>query len=357
MLEEEELEIDMTPGERRTLQRTKEWDEKDLEFDWTKKSWYEQVNRALKRPGKDKIKERLFSRKPVGRQGRSRENREKAARERKENPAKVDLTLRCRNEFCLGEDFGEDDTSGDVICSNCGVVFSEKGIWNCSEVFVRSKTVSKPYQNLVHFKQRLAQLLRMDPWIDNGVFEKLEEEARRLPREKLERMGKKTFAEVIKKVGLPGTKRLSANWVQARERLGLEVPEEVPDLEKLYGRLCGRFQCVAMVFKRLLYSSKGERNNGGKLKRRNIMNINYLFCQLLRLEDPSVWEKWVKFFPQLVSKKQPAKNNARWKLIVQECSKCYRIYGDPRSEERTRFDWNYIEFTREEIQQHCNYFD
>lgn len=294
-----------------------------------------------------------------GRQGRSKENRQKARSTKKENE---DLTVDyCPNQCpnCDGNEWIEDYRSGDVVCAECGRVESERGLGLSVNFNYRTKVKSKPYQKVVHFRQRMAQLLGRDPDIKEEIWAPLEEEIKRtMTKEEIERMGKKKFAEVLKRLNLPGTKRLSANWIQARRRLNcFELPHEVDDLTGLYKRLCARYSCVSNVFRETLYSPKGERPKENLLERRNILNVNYVTLQILRMESEPVWKVWAKYFPQLVSRKQPQKNNQRWKIIVEICKKRYPRYGHPRTEEEIFFEWNYIEFTREEINKHCTFFD
>ena len=110
------------------------------------------------------------------------------------------------------------------------------------------------------------------------------------------------------------------------------------------------------MFQEKLFSSSGERSKENHLERRNILNVNYVTLQILRLESEEVWKCWAKYFPQLVAKKQPEKNNKRWKTIIETCKTRYQNFSISKTEERVPLYWEYIEFTREEINKYCDYF-
>lgn len=303
-----------------------------------------------------------------GRQGRSKDNRAKASETRRLNRLRGDDwgsngVKPCVN--CNKTEYIEDHRSGDVVCSSCGAVESERGIGLSTHFADRMKTKSKPYQKVVHFRQRLAQLLGRDPRMRDEVWEPLKQEVlNSMTREELRRMGKNKWAAVIKRVGIPGTKRLSANWIQARRRLREElndetiaVPPDMCDVDGFLKRLCARYCCVAVIFRELLYSPQGERSKDSELERRNMPNVNYITLQLMRLESEEVFKEMAPYFPQLVSKKQPGKNNQRWKLLSQGCHNRFSAYGVPRTEETLWLNWDYKEFTREETDMLCKVFD
>lgn len=335
---------------------------------------------------------RDLERRMKGRQGRSKENREKAKIKREENSKN-------QPEVCYGygscpdcnsvDEWREDHHSGDVVCGYCGRVDSERGMGLSANFNFRSNTKSKPYQKVVHFRQRMAQLLGRDPEIQENIWNPLEALIRKeLTPSQIEMMGKKKFAEMLKKLvadpsfqesflgaekykeikeknldplkhgGLGSIKRLSANWIQGRRRLNCEeLPHDVEGLEELYKKLCSRYVCVANVFQEKLYCSAGEKSKESALERRNILNVNYVTLQLLRLENIEVWKAWAKYFPQLVAKKQPEKNNKRWKTIIDCCKSRYMLYAPARTEEPTPLHWEFHEFSREEIERYCCFFD
>jgi hypothetical protein len=108
------------------------------------------------------------------------------------------------------------------------------------------------------------------------------------------------------------------------------------------------------VFQDELWSPEGEK--GGK-KRRNIVNVNYVTVQLLRLESEEVFQAWGKYFPQLTSKKQPRMNNERWQILMKGCRERYEYFSFQKTEEVIYLgDWEYKELTPDLIKDHCQFF-
>lgn len=307
-------------------------------------SYADELNRAMCRSERD------WSNRKKGRQGRSRESRERAKRAREETREMLlDQWDDCKD--CKKFDFLEDGVTGDVVCSNCGLVQSAKGLEFCSNIAIRVKNKSKPYQRVVHFRQRYAQLVGTDPWISEELFEDILFKTDELGLTG-DSFGKKSFSKVLKELN-PKTKRLSANWIQVRRRMGLETPSEVEDPDLLYKRLCARYQCIDVVFQEKLWNAGGEKD---ALHRRNIVNVNYLIAQMLRLESEDLFRAWGKFLPQLSSKKQPWTNNARWKILTQELQGRFKLFSNRRTEERIPLTWEYKELTKEDIDLYCSGF-
>jgi len=310
-------------------------------------SYAEELDRVLERSDWENRKKRK------GRQGRSRESRDRAKRIKEETKGTGDFEFdNCAD--CGKFDFIEDSTTGDVICSECGLVQSSKGLEFTENILVRAKNKSKPYQRVVHFRQRYAQLVGKDPWISEELFEEilLKIDELKIPHESF---GKKDFSKVLKELGRPETKRLSANWIQVRRRMGLESPQDLLE-DDLYKRLCSRYQCIDVVFQEKLWSETGEKGKEDQLERRNIINVNYLMVQMLRLEDEELFKIWGKFFPQLTSKKQPGLNNARWKILTDELKGRFKLFSIFRTEERIALNWEFKELTKEDIELYCSGF-
>lgn len=314
-------------------------------------NYFAHLNYVLTKKAKKKKKK--------GRQGRSAESRERAKRIKEEWRSMVRQGLVQDDEEpvckeCNDPDLIEDQHSGDLICTNCGIVQISKGLgFNC---LVTQKTkFSKPYQPLVHFRQRLAQLTGKDPLINDEIWEKLKTviETRKLDDS---RLGKKTISKLLIELKLP--RRLSANWIQVRSRLNLEPhPPEIDDPETLWKRLNARYFCVTIAFQRTLKKLGPQESKGRNLFRKNIINVNYSFLQLLRQENPDFLEHFGKFFPQLSSKEQPGRNNKRWKILMEYCKKNYETYSCPKTGERFKFKWDFFPLSTLDIMEHCVYFD
>lgn len=345
----------ITVKKRKRVEDSPEQVDSDSDYDEADLSFADILNRAMTRQWQDE-KNRI-----KGRQGRSRESRERQKRVKEETKhIKIEYD-NCSNRSCRAphSDFLEDSSSGDVICSQCGVVQSTGALGFSNLVSFRFKNKSKPYQKVVHFRQRYAQLVGKDPYIQDAVFLQIRDEVLRDPNISLARFGKKSLSLVLKRLeGGDQLKRLSANWIQVRRRMGLDhVPGEVENPPLLYKRLCARYICVANIFLELLFSEDGERGKEDSLERRNIVNVNYLFVQLLRLESEEMFQEWGKFFPQLHSKRQPRINNLRWKILVEGCKNRYKQFAIYRTEEKLLLDWEYKELTKEDINKYCSFFD
>lgn len=248
-----------------------------------------------------------------------------------------------------------------MICGDCGLVSSEKGL-GFQEYALPSKRRSKPYHPIVHFRQRLAQLTGKDPQIRGPVFRRLTKALRKVyhqDAEGLDRMGKRNLSKILTQLKLP--RRYSANWIQVRRRMNLDPePPECTNEELLWRRMNQRYICLTEAFVETLSKKEGRTVDVKKVKnlgRKNIINVNYSFLQLLRLEEPLLLDSFGKFLPQLCSKEQPNKNNKRWKLLMECCQARFPRSVCPKTGETFQFNWEYIPLTQRDIEEHCVYFD
>jgi len=277
-----------------------------------------------------------------GRQGRSKASRlrdkqhveDKKKMEEHENKF-VQKCMECMEENRLIEDHH----SGDLICENCGVIQADGGLGFSDKMFSNLK-MSKMYQREVHFQQRIASLLSTDPALPESVIEEIGKEIElNLDKYKgtTETFGKVTFSQVLSKLHLD--RRLSRHWIQIRKRLGYK-PSVPPINGSTLSKIKLRYQCISRAFSKCLYAP----NHSSKqhhLQRKNILNLNYVMVQLLRLEDQQSYKQLACFFPQLASDNQPQLNNKRWKILMEYCSTNFEQYSDPKVEENHDFHWEY----------------
>ena len=291
-----------------------------------------------------------------GRQGRSHESRRRAEEVKKHYMQFKDDVISCKDCGCT--DLVEDHQSGDLICSDCGLVHSGGGVLFDEHFCIRGK-LSKRYQELVHFRQRLAQLRGWDPMIKSKIFNRLTIELRNNKAD-LTNMGKRRVSKALTNLKLP--RRFSANWIQIRRRMGLNpVPDDTQGDAMLWTRMNFRYSCLATAFHKTL-SRKTDDGDKKKdvpkaLQRKNIINVNYSFIQLLRLEDEKYLEIYGRYFPQLCSKEQPQKNNRRWKILIEYLDQHYKKLGVPKLESVYCFNWEYKPLTQALIEKHCMFFD
>lgn len=300
-----------------------------------------------------KGRERDMVLKEKGRQGRSAAVRKRKAEER------AALTLSLNVEKCQecgsSDDFVEDYSSGDLVCTRCGAVGQGGGLAFSCFAFTHNPNSSKPYQKVVHFRQRISQLLCRDPEQDEEKVEKLRVyiSANQALLGSPNFYGIKTFSMICRKVGI--SPKLASHWMQLRKRLELEPSCSPPPSAKLLHRITMRYICIANCFESTLKKRKGEEANS-PLKRNNVINLNFSIIMLIRIESEEEFERLAKFFPQLISQNQPGINNRRWEIILEECRKKYQRFADPLRGEPFEFDWPYKPILVEDLVKHFYFF-
>jgi hypothetical protein len=303
----------------------------------------------------------VHKKKKKGRQGRSREVRERKKREREEQRIFMEQ-YKCFNfERCpdCGRQDGliQDSHSGELICNHCGCVselggglaFSTRSIMPS-----QNQMMSKPYQRVVHFRQRIAQLLCIDPEVELEHVHLIDEWLYLFStREDEVYMGIKTFSRICKELGIDT--KVATHWMQIRKRLGIRPYSDGETLPgELVQRICMRYFCISQAFDKTL--KKGHRGEFSILKRNNMLNLNYTIVQLIRMEDEEVFRRIFKFVPQLISHQQPMVNNRRWKILMEYCSQNYSLVSDPSKGQFYSFSWDYIPLTVEDLLRYFYFF-
>lgn len=282
-----------------------------------------------------------------------------------------------------------------------------------------SATKSKPYFRGVHCQQCLTAVLGQNPAVPEYIvriltlyscgvaFKRRDPETGDEYVETLlleesdnpDRWGPKSFAAILKKLRLPT--KWAKSWIQLRRRCGLK-PWRVPFHRVAYpgepakekrvreplldaqgqpvldengevvlkpkppprvAHLRGMFLCRL----KLLFSRVSEAfdhviaGREGDLGRINIINMNYVLIQLVRLEaGEDAFEECAKFFPLINSSEQPRKNNERWKLIVEWNSR--HSVGSFLCPETKQFlyipagFWRFLPITANDIINHFTFF-
>lgn len=303
-----------------------------------------------------------------GRQGRSRESRIRAIENQREIEAlgfKEEALNKCENKECeLTNGLVEDEHSGDLVCTYCGVVQTIQGGLGFSSSILLKSVLSRPYLRPVHFRQRLAQLLCRDPSLPVRVLVAIKDELhnnRWKYRGSEKSYGKTTFSTVLHNLNLD--RKQAKHWIQIRFRLDFPNPHPIIKYTCLK-RLSARFAVISQCFQMSLFSKGPSPScSYAHLKRRNILHLNYVAAQLWRLED---YEKEVDakkefpvvapFLPQLSSDKQPHTNNCRWKVLIELAAKNFSIWSCPQTEEKFEFKWVFIPLTIHDIVLHFTGF-
>lgn len=197
-------------------------------------------------------KQKNKKKKTKGRQGRSHASRQRA----KSTPRAPEAIYRCK-DCGQGEEGGycpliEDSISGDTICTRSGLVIEglSSGMGMACNI-MNTKPVSPGYKRLTHFQQRIRQLKGIGPQLTDDQITDIW--APILEDPTLEPIaGKKTFQEIIKKLGYKS--KLSEHWIQIRIRLNLyPIPNEDLLTDELCERLRMRYLC-GMFFIRFSFS-------------------------------------------------------------------------------------------------------
>lgn len=304
------------------------------------------------------VPEKDIVRKKKGRQGRSLEVRKRKELERqgwfqgKKYFYSSNLP-QCR-ECGDTDSFVEDHSSGDLICSSCGVVSEEMGGLGFYSKCFSYPITSKPYQKVVHFRQRISQLLCRDPEQEYEHLFLL----RQYILDNHEQMGNptfygiKTFSFICRKIGL--NPKIASHWMQIRKRLGITPFCDLPSPSIIH-RITMRYICIAHCFDRTLKRKRGEKDQNN-LKRNNVINLNYSIIQLIRMESEEEFIRLAKFFPQLISHNQPGLNNKRWEIILKECREKYSYFSDPLRGEPFFFDWPFKPILVEDLVKYFYFF-
>jgi hypothetical protein len=333
-------------------------------------------------------------RRKKGRQGRSRAVRERVAAERAEQTLKLSgaytTTRKCTDKRCLGTEFDQiyDHCSGDTVCTRCGRVVEESGSGapENNGLGFQLRFVSKPYDRLVHFQQRIAQLTCRDPalpsWFLRTLGEFYAENRETLELElgvPAERWGIRSWKRILegpllrvymelvcppdkapKRTALPNgnsPSKVAIHWLQIRKALDI-VPWEV-DLDSatlMAMRL--RYRVVSHAFDQTLRRPTPDEtrlpihDRVAPLSRKNIINVNYTMSQLLRMVNEPLWLRIARFIPQLVSQNQPQQNNQRWRILMEHCNAKFKNHAEVCEP----LEWHFKPITDVELNEQFNFF-
>lgn len=300
----------------------------------------------------NRINKKNAKKKKKGRQGRSHESRERAKENRRifylhhpKDPHEG-LCVECKSKSLI-------EDRGDLICGECGLV-KEHHI--PSFIAYGDPPKGKGYRREVHFQQRLAKLIGIDPQLPEDVVDEIGAEVFTTEFTNTSfgtTMGRKTISKLCKKLKLGN--KVPDNWIQIRRRLN--YPPFPPEIDPmLLKRARIRFSIITSVFVTTIHVPRGV-NKVSILERCNGININYVMAQIFRLESEEVFYKVAKFLPQLTDSKQPMTNNTRWKLIIDEINaKEMFTFTEESTMIKHEFNWEYIRLTAAEIEQHFKFF-
>lgn len=260
---------------------------------------------------------------------------------------------RCHS--CLSLDVIFCPCEGELVCSNCGLVqdqiFSDIS-YETSKPFLGK--VSKKYDRSVHFRERTAAWNNTGPMIPDEDWMKIEEAFYDLDHPKKHLLGKKLFNQICNEAGFK-EKKYGERWIQARLRLGLEPPDWQPPEPELIKEMHQRFFLVNKAFQNTIHKDTDDQGVVPYcFKRRNIINLNYIILQLLRLIDEFEFQYWQKYF-DLSTKNSLKLFNYYWRVMIEWINENQKNYYDSKNEQIFRFDWTYIKLRKSDLIKN-NYF-
>jgi transcription initiation factor TFIIIB Brf1 subunit/transcription initiation factor TFIIB len=200
--------------------------------------------------------------------------------------------------YCGTDEFTREIThEHTLVCTSCGYVVCDYYISNCradnymasqqtittsattTNSFTGSKMRSKPYSTCVYFREKIAQLTCNDPFIYDEEMEIIEKEACYRINDRRENpylWGKKNWSAICRSVGL-GQYKYGERWIQLRVRFGLMDPPGINEI--VINLLTYKFNIINN------FIEKNNNNNcrGIAKKNNNIMNLNYILIQILRI--------------------------------------------------------------------------
>jgi hypothetical protein len=160
------------------------------------------------------------------------------------------IDLKCPD--CEGTEMDLDYTTGDTLCTFCGMVLECGGMLAYGWATFGNSS-SKGYETLVYIREKLRSLHGTDPWIWDSEWDLIlcqlreeypgkEKEGYSIDYHRLNScLGPKTFGDLCKRVRGPlgdyplNKKKYGERWIQARKRLGLRVPEGMPQVGRKGG--------------------------------------------------------------------------------------------------------------------------
>ena len=233
-----------------------------------------------------------------------------------------------------------------MVCTECGSVLD-----SIIDIDSRVKPKSKPYAPVHHFSERLAAFNMTGPPIKDEKFLFRLEEVIKWNEEKspLEKYkgGPSYFTRMIKEIKRVFKKDYSKRkyherFVFIRNHFGIE--DHPKPSRGLLTRLRLRYQAIYRAFEKY----KDNKKYTGRFikKRNNIININYVTCQLLQQEGAT---EFVRFFSFIKGNKTNRRDIERyWKLMKSHVQNVVEYRDDSKVLES--FTWDEPDLSMEDIE-------
>lgn len=313
----------------------------------------------------------MYGWRPRKKQGRSKDVRIRVSEEnrayfRNFRRTMEYVNLNCTN--CFSEQGLVESRDGSLYCDDCGKVSTMEKHVDAPVFYRYNKIQSKPYERRIHFHTKLHRL------IGQGADIVTYEDARLIENYLLQ--NPKVMGVNFNWVGPRAVKR--ACWALGFHRDAAVNKTRYPDFWIQIRRIlnmipvCGRLpeETVERLKIRYIYVSEAFENavkycdsffkkktkNTREKKSRNIMTVNYILLQLIRLESEELFRENAKFLPVVKSAESPEVNNRRWQLTCEYCSRYHSRHWVKEKDEFMDFRWDYMPLTDEDILRFVIYF-
>ena len=275
--------------------------------------------------------------KTKGRQGRTTQKRLEMQKmrenQRKNSPEKIEP--KCYR--CASYNLVEDDHSGDVICTDCGIVQLGHGLEIRVNDIPSAKRYSQDYSRKTHLNQRIKNLQIRDVKISKRIIRAIYKKCKKENID-LEHMNKKDISNMVREMKLcdkNNASKVSRSYLQIKKRLGYldrdycldDIDEDVWEIIRM------RFDMVSVEFDRLKKENLIDRSN--------IITINFLIREFLRIEDKSylpLFSKYLTQFKENKKKVDPRKDNEPIYEMIKDRLRG-REYFNEKQNKYFIFDW------------------
>lgn len=239
---------------------------------------------------------------------------------------------RCRE--CLTTTLIFCSREGETVCTECGLV--QEQIYQ-DEVTVTPRSLSKKYNRIVHFRERTAAWQNTGPMIPNEHFELIEDYYFQLkyliPNRHL--LGRSLLTSICDKLGL-SAKKYGERWIQARIRLNLK-DDWYPPSHSLVSELHTRFFLMNMAFQYCIHISSTS-DVPVCAKRRNIIPLNYIILQLIRLINEEEFQHWKRYFT-ISNLKTLQIYNYYWSIMINWIIQNQSIFINRDTDQNVAYYW------------------
>jgi len=257
------------------------------------------------------------------------------------NPEYTNNIKQCKS--CKSSDLIYCSHESETVCTNCGLV---QDIIYQDEISFQSTISSKKYNRIVHFRERTAAWENSGPIIPDEDFELIEDYYWSLKETNKHLLGRNLLSQICEKVGL-GQKKYGERWIHVRIRLGLQDDWTCPDVN-LIKEMHIRFYLINMAFQYCIHISSTSSGIPIYAKRRNIIPLNYVILQLLRIISEEEFLHWKRYF-MIINFKTLSCYNYYWKEMIEWLKTNQSLFINRDSDENIAYNWIFKPLTQNDL--------